>query len=214
MKKTHYPLLGLIILAVVLVFAVSKFKNQDREPAPAPQTQQFNRSTVDTRMPDGFPEPIENAEERVTKKPFGIYAKPGFSPVEPEHFVGFHTGTDFEILPGEENIEVPIFAICDGKILEKKTAQGYGGVLAQSCTIQNQPVVVVYGHLSLQSIPKTIGDELKAKEKIGILGQPPNETDNERKHLHLGIHKGTQLVILGYVQKESELSNWIDFQSL
>ena len=165
-------------------------------------------------MPDNFPEPIENASVRVAKKPFGLFAKPGNSPVEPEHFVGFHTGTDFEILPGEENIAVPIYAICEGKILQKRTAQGYGGYLVQACTINNEPVTVVYGHLSLASITKNVGGEFKAKEKIGNLGQPPTETDNERKHLHLGIHKGTGINILGYVQNESELSNWLDFQSL
>ncbi|MDP1845177.1 MAG: hypothetical protein Q8L09_00330 [Candidatus Moranbacteria bacterium] len=36
------------------------------------------------------------------------------------------------------------------------------------------------------------------------------ETDGERKHLHLGIHKGAGVNILGYVQSKAELSGWLD----
>jgi murein DD-endopeptidase MepM/ murein hydrolase activator NlpD len=111
--------------------------------------------------------------------------------------------------------DVPVHAICDGKIAVKKTASGYGGVLVESCTLDNQPITVIYGHLKLASISKNAGDTLFQGEEIGILGKAFSaETSGERKHLHLGIRKGTAVNILGYVQKESDLSSWIDACSI
>src|SRR4030067_1140465 len=43
-----------------------------------------------------FQPPINRADERVTKKPFGIFITPQNSPIQPEKFSGFHTGADFE----------------------------------------------------------------------------------------------------------------------
>jgi murein DD-endopeptidase MepM/ murein hydrolase activator NlpD len=155
--------------------------------------------------------PIVDALARVTKKPFGIYVRPGHSPITPEHFTGYHTGTDFETLPSEQNIAVPIFAICAGKILVKKNASGYGGVLVEACALAGEPVTIIYGHLSLASIVKKIGENFSPGEKIGVLGKGFSaETAGERKHLHLGIHKGGGVDILGYVQKQSDLSQWIN----
>jgi murein DD-endopeptidase MepM/ murein hydrolase activator NlpD len=147
----------------------------------------------------------------VTKKPFSIYITPKTSLVQPERFQGYHTGTDFEIFPEELNVDVPVHAICSGKIAVKRTASGYGGVLVQSCALNNQPITVIYGHLKLASITKNAGDNLATGDEIGILGKAySTETDGERKHLHLGIHKGASISILGYVQSQSELSEWID----
>lgn len=156
-------------------------------------------------------EPITSSLERITKKPFGIKISPTSSPITPEKFSGFHTGTDFEILENEENSEVPVYAICDGDILLKKSATGYGGVVVQECNIDNEPVTVIYGHLRLQSINAEIGDKLNAGERLGVLGKSySTETGNERKHLHLGIHKGTAVNILGYTTKQTDLANWLD----
>ncbi|PIS40806.1 MAG: hypothetical protein COT26_01390 [Candidatus Kerfeldbacteria bacterium CG08_land_8_20_14_0_20_43_14] len=65
-----------------------------------------------------FP-PISNALSRITKKPFGIYITPQNSPVQPERFTGYHTGVDFETLPSEANINVPIYAAANGEVLVK-----------------------------------------------------------------------------------------------
>ena len=158
-----------------------------------------------------FASPLERAGERITKKKFGQYITPQNSPVQPEKFRGYHTGTDFEIFTEESNIDVSVKAICDGKIALKKTATGYGGVLVESCELDNQPIAVVYGHLKLASITKKAGDALAKGEEIGILGKAFNaETGGERKHLHLGVHKGSAVNILGYVQNQSELSGWLD----
>lgn len=156
-------------------------------------------------------EPLSNALSRVTKKPFGIYITPQNSPVSPEKFKGYHTGTDFETFADEQNVEVPVYGICDGKLLLKKYASGYGGVVIESCLIDGADMTVVYGHLKLSSVFKQIKDSIKAGEQIGILGKGfSSETDGERKHLHLGIHKGTSAVLLGYVQNKYELENWLN----
>ena len=164
--------------------------------------------------PTFFP-PISDYQNRVTKKPFGLYITPQNSPVQPEKFSGYHIGTDFETYANEADIDVPIYAFCDGKILVKRFASGYGGVFVQSCNINNQIVTIIYGHLRLTSINKNVGDSITSGEQIGVLGTGySTETDGERKHLHFGIHKGTQVSILGYVQAKSQLSNWIDPMSI
>ncbi len=155
--------------------------------------------------------PIKDALTRVTKKPFGIYITPQTSPVSPEKFKGYHTGTDFETLTGEKDTEVEIFSACDGKLLLKKSATGYGGVAIQSCIIDSQEVTVLYGHLKLSSISKIVGDSLKAGEKFAVLGKGySTETDGERKHLHLSMHKGTAQILLGYTQNKADLVNWLN----
>lgn len=125
--------------------------------------------------------------------------------------MGYHTGVDFETTADEQNIDVPIYAACDGKLLLKKYASGYGGVAVQSCTIDNNPVTIIYGHIRLSSVAAKAGDNLKAGNKLGVLGTGySGETDGERKHLHFGIHKGQAINILGYVQKQTDLSGWLD----
>ncbi len=162
-------------------------------------------------QPSSLDFPLANALARVTKKPFAIFITPATSPVQPERFRGYHTGTDFETFPGEQGIDVPVSAICDGTLVMKKWATGYGGVAVERCTIDGQPVTVVYGHLKLASVTPKVGDAMKAGQTFAVLGKGfSTETDGERKHLHLGIHKGTTIDILGYVQKKSDLSQWID----
>lgn len=155
--------------------------------------------------------PLDNALVRVTKKPFGIKIRPDDSPVSPEKFSGYHTGVDFEITEKEKDEELKVYAICDGTVKLKKWASGYGGVLVSTCEIDEKPVTVIYGHLSLLSISAKVGDRLVAGNQLGILGKGySQETDGERKHLHLAIHRGTALVLLGYVQGAGELKNWLD----
>jgi murein DD-endopeptidase MepM/ murein hydrolase activator NlpD len=160
-------------------------------------------------------EPIDNALTRVTKKPFGIKVSPTNSPVSPEKFSGYHTGVDFETLQSEQDSDVQIYAVCAGQLALKKYATGYGGVAVQRCKINNSDVTIIYGHLKLASISAKTGQNLNSGELIGILGKGySTETDGERKHLHLGIHKGTAINILGYVQIKSQLDGWIDAMTL
>lgn len=182
--------------------------SQVAPPAPALSD---NKNISPAQNSSGFMPPLDRATERVTKKPFGIYITPKTSPVQPERFQGYHTGTDFEIFPEELDVNVPIRAICSGKIAEKRSASGYGSVLVQNCNLNGEPVTVVYGHIRLASISKTAGDNLSTGDEIGILGKAYSfETDEERKHLHLGIHKSSAINVRGYVGSQTELSGWID----
>jgi len=159
--------------------------------------------------------PINEALTRVTKKPFGIYVSPNDSPVSPERFTGYHTGVDFETMPQEQDIDVPVYVICAGPLILKKTATGYGGVAVQSCEINQEPVTVIYGHLRLTSIAASQNALLNLGQQIGVLGKGDSaETSGERKHLHLGIHKGSTVSLLGYVPDKDKLSQWLDFLTL
>lgn len=155
--------------------------------------------------------PIDQALSRVTKKPFGIYVTPDNSPVSPERFSGYHTGVDFEIFEDEKDKDVPIYAVCSGPLVYKNIVNGYGGVAIQYCELNNEEIAVLYGHLKLSSIEKSLNESIKAGSQIGILGKGESaETDGERKHLHLGIHKNGEINLRGYVQNEEDLKDWID----
>ncbi len=158
-----------------------------------------------------FP-PISHAASRVTKKPFGIEIHPHTSPVPNDRFDGFHVGVDFEIFEGEEDIDVPIFVACEGPLLLKTWARGYGGVAVQRCKLDGKGVVVIYGHMRVESVAARVGEVLKPGRKLGVLGTGYGpETDGTRKHLHFGIHESaTTTDIRGYVKTEAEVAEWLD----
>lgn len=158
-----------------------------------------------------FVDPIDGALARITKKPFGIFITPKNSPVQPERFSGYHTAVDLETFPDEQNIDVSVFSLCDGELLSARTASGYGGVAVQRCMLDDQAVTVVYGHIQLSSVVAKVGDQLRAGDFLANLAAGfSSETDGERKHLHLGIHKGSSVNILGYVQNKNQLNDWMD----
>lgn len=155
--------------------------------------------------------PLSAALERVTKKPFGIYITPKNSPVREEKFTGYHTGVDFEIFPAEENKDIAVSAVCSGKLLLKKSATGYGGVAIESCKLNGQDITIIYGHLKLASLSFQVGQKISSGQTIGILGKAYSaETGGERKHLHLGIHLGAAINLLGYVQDKKLLDGWLN----
>ena len=161
--------------------------------------------------PKEFVAPLSDAKARITKKPFGIQITPRTSPVQPERLSGYHSGVDFEPVVDEQDSDVQTHAVCTGELLVKRYASGYGGVAVQRCRIENQDVTIVYGHVRLTSIVTQQGETLSAGNMLGVLGKGySSETDGERKHLHLGIHKGTTVTIRGYVQTQQELRDWID----
>ncbi len=221
---------ALLIIILALVFLFHQKTNQLNPQTPVVNNQNTNNAaqnplptttTSPANSPTAPPQkynastpltpPISSALARVTKKPFGIKVSPGNSPISPERFSGYHTGVDFETYPDEQNTDVPISAACTGKLIYKNYVSGYGGVAIESCTLENQPVTIIYGHLKLASINIKTGQQLNAGDKIGNLGQGySSETDGERKHLHLGIHKGTSISLLGYVQNQLDLNNWLD----
>ena len=151
--------------------------------------------------------PIEDFNNRITKKPFGIYITPNTSPVQPEKFTGYHTGVDVEY--DDVKAEVPVFSIADGEVLYFGRVGGYGGVIVIQHQINDQQYVAIYGHLDQQSIIDVL--DVKKGERIAILGKGYTaQTDGERKHLHFALYKGSTINFKGYVQAEEELSGWVD----
>ncbi len=201
----NLKLLTIIFITVLLAGCSSGNGRAKTETAPAPTAPKSSAASFILIAP------ISSATKRVTKKPFGLKVSPNNSPVKPEKFSGYHTGVDFEILPGEESQEVSISAVCSGNLIYKNYVNGYGGVAIQSCKIANQAVTVLYGHLKLASILGKLNTNIKAGDKIAVLGKGySSETSGERKHLHLGIHKGTKIDLRGYVNAKPELNNWLD----
>jgi len=198
-------------LFLVLISAACGMANKPAPAPVAPATSLSPKLSPVTQTAAPLAEPIGGGLSSVTKKGFGLYVSPGHSPVSPEKFTGYHTGIDFETTPAEQAIDVPVDAACAGKLLLKKYASGYGGVAVQSCVLDGQNTTLIYGHLRLSSIIPNVGDKLKPGQQIAVLGTGySSETDGERRHLHFGIHKGTEINILGYVQKQNDLDGWID----
>lgn len=222
--KTFLILFFLAIFLVAGVFAVRRVRAPASQqstvasqqlPAPSnqPTSSADTQPAADNKIQNNpqTVDPIDNALGRITKKPFGIYITPKTSPVQPERFQGYHTGTDLETTQAEQNIDVPVVALCEGKLLSARFASGYGGVMVQSCTLNGQAVTVIYGHLRWASIKNKVGDQLKAGDFLANLGTGfSSETNGERKHLHLAVHLGTSINILGYVQNKNELNGWLD----
>ena len=209
MKKVIY---FFILMAVAAGCQVQTSTNNKQGTSSTPVTS--NTSTSISPAPTEASKlvmPIANGLARITKKPFGIYITQQNSPVSPEKFKGYHTGTDFETFADEQDADVQISAACDGELLLKKYATGYGGVIAQSCIIDGENVTVLYGHMKLASITLKVGDSIIAGQNLGILGKGySTETDSERKHLHLSVHKGINVILLGYTQNKADLSNWLN----
>ena len=152
---------------------------------------------------------------RVTKKPLGIEVSPKYSPVSPERFTGFHTGTDFELTGQENPLAFEATAICNGAILSAGRVSGYGGAVTERCTIDGTEVSVVYGHLAVTALRVKTGQAVVAGQALGRLGKGNSaETDYERAHLHLGIHKGAKSELRGYVPTKNILGEWLDAQSV
>ena len=207
------------LFVFVLVLAATLYLTRPFLPAPevspssaATPGQKVNTNTNITNSPSmELLPPLSNALSRVTKKTFGLYVDPKHSPVSPERFTGFHTGVDFETFADEQRIDVSVSAICPGPLVVKEYAKGYGGVAVQRCQIKQQDVTIIYGHLRLASISKKVGDQLLAGQPFAVLGTAySQETDGERKHLHLGIHLGVGVDIRGYVQNQAALADWLD----
>lgn len=155
--------------------------------------------------------PITDFFNRITKKPFGIYITPKTSPIQPEKFTGYHAGADAETTPAEANADVPIYNIANGMVVFAGRVNGYGGVVIIQSTVSGEKITVLYGHVRISSFTIKKGNAIAKGEQIAVLGTGySNETDGERKHLHLGIIKGTNINYKGYVSSQSQLSAWED----
>jgi hypothetical protein len=164
-----------------------------------------------------YSQPLPRAQSRPTPLHFGLYVTPDpeNNPIDPpERFSGYHAATDYEIFRGEEKKAIRVYAICGGTIAFSGFSEGYGGLVTQHCTLNGEPVTVLYGHLAVDSLIES-GTEVGMGDMLGILGAPRSrDTDGSRKHLHLGIAKGHSGEVRGYVQSEEELELFIDPQTV
>lgn len=210
MKKLYLIILILVIGTIALIvlnYNKPPGNEEINKPLISGNNEPTTNNNIETRLP------LERTRERVIKKPFGIKISPNNSPISPERFSGYHTGVDYEIFEDEQNANVEVFAICSGNLLKKEKISGYGGVLIQECNLENQPVTVIYGHIKISSVKQEVGEYISLGDRLALLGDAFSlDTDGERKHLHLGIHKGIAIDVRGYVQNQSELKNWIDFE--
>lgn len=161
-----------------------------------------------TQVAEMVHEPVPGFVSRITTKPFGLYVSPQSSPVDPERFTGYHCGADAEY--ADVTGVVPVVALAAGTVVRSGEADGYGGFVVIRHTLSGATYRVIYGHLKPYDLP-VVGDTVAGGQRLGELGAGySSETDNERRHLHLGIHKGDGATIKGYVQGKQELDEWVD----
>ena len=163
-----------------------------------------------------FHEPLHHSARRATPLSFGVYVTPDqeHNPITPpERFTGYHVGTDFEVTEDELDMDVTVTAICTGTGVFSGFVEGYGGLFVEECMIKGEDVIVLYGHMTREGLARK-GDAISAGQSIGLLAPARSvDSDGNRKHLHLGIRKGKQLDIRGYVQSEKDIALFIDPQS-
>ncbi|MFC1617791.1 M23 family metallopeptidase [Patescibacteria group bacterium] len=204
----HFFLSTIILCLIILAGCAQEQPAPELEPIESVDLTTLSLPSPTETQEDALIEPVEEFEQRISLKPFGIYITPKNSPVQPEKFSGYHTGVDVEFTDRED--EIPVRAIADGEVIEARAVSGYGGLTAIKHTIDDQEIIVIYAHLDPTSLP-TVGSQVTAGEVIGRLGEGNTaETDFERKHLHLGFLKKDSLDVRGYVNSESELDQWID----
>lgn len=147
--------------------------------------------------------PIDRYSERKTKKSYGQYIR--------DRFRGYHTGDDLEVFEDEYEKEIAVHAIMDGTVVYKNWVSGYGGVIILEHVYQDEVLQSLYGHIDLSQTTIRRNESIKAGTLLTYLGNHESvETDQERKHLHFAISKGSDLHIPGYVDSENRLTDWID----
>lgn len=145
--------------------------------------------------------PIDDYFERAKFKIFGEYYS--------DRFVGWHSGDDIEYT--DVAGEVPVVAIADGVVTRVGRVGGYGGFISIEHTIEGRSIHAIYGHIDLSSSSLAVGQAVEKGQFLANLGEGgTEETDGERKHLHFGLWEGSDLRVLGYVDSEAELAEWLD----
>jgi murein DD-endopeptidase MepM/ murein hydrolase activator NlpD len=158
--------------------------------------------------------PVGNYVERNQYKMFGQYfdksSYVGKESLFPTQYTGYHAAADLEFISGEENKDVPVYAVTDGKISFIGPVGGYGGVILLN--MSNDSHTAIYGHLKLSSTSLKTGDLVKAGQLLANLGKAfSSETGGERKHLHFGIYNGKSSYFKGYETSKQAIQNkWID----
>ena len=152
------------VLAAVIVIGslIFKFKTISRENT---RDTSLTRK-VEVSVSSTF-YPIRDYEARRTYRPFGRKVVPEDVQKLPcgHPFSGFHTADDLKVTEQEINVDVPVFAIKDGKVVKKAWVNGYGGLLVIEHEFDGEKLTTNYGHISLDNTPVNEGDEVKAAAK-------------------------------------------------
>ncbi len=220
LRRKHKLIIVLLIVIFIicLVLALIITNNKSAKAPSNPHQDNTSKQNKPNEKPKqnlkpkppsyAYTSPTQDFKKRVTKKLFGTYVSPGNSPVSPERFSGYHTGADAEY--GDIKGDVPVKAMAAGKVIAAQYVSGYGGVVAISSVINSAAHVVIYGHLDPGRLP-IVGVNLKQGQHIGFLGVGySQQTDGERRHLHLAILANNILNWRGYVDSKAELSGWLN----
>jgi murein DD-endopeptidase MepM/ murein hydrolase activator NlpD len=162
--------------------------------------------------------PMDKYYERQTVKGFGEYIDNSFYKGKEvlfpyNRFYGYHTAVDLEVFPDEIDTKVPVYAASSGTITYIGTLSGYGGVILEK--IDNENNTILYGHVKTENLSFKVGDHINTENNPVILTYLGNqfsaETSKERKHLHLGIYKGTDLYFKGHESSLAQLEKrWLN----
>lgn len=201
-----------LLLGGLVVFANTRHvETSSSESAPIPsETLQAALLPASSPNDTRLLEPTEEFRQRITKKPFGIFITPETSPIQPDRFLGFHTGVDAEFT--DRTDEIPVRAVANGNIVFRRWVSGYGGVIIIQHEINDRQLHALYGHLDASNFPPRNIIRVRAGDVIGVLGDGgTEETDDVRKHLHFSIRPAQESFDLrGYVKSHEELSGWFD----
>lgn len=168
----------------------------------------------------GVTAPTEGYFERQTLKGFTTLASREFHAAHRDlfpnngfqnQFTGFHAGTDVEFnAPADLSREIAVRSIADGTVVYVGDVAGYGGVLVIRHE-RPEPVTSLYGHVRLRdAVP--VGTVVTTGQVVAYLGVHFSaETSGARKHLHFGIHRGSELDLAGHLpSREAVVAEWHD----
>lgn len=91
----------------------------------------------------------------------------------------YHQGLDFN--PGSGT---PIFAIADGVVIKAEHSGGFGNHAIIVHTINGQRVTSTYAHMTRDSSPLVVGQEIRVGDFVGTVGSTGTSTG---AHLHFEI---------------------------
>jgi murein DD-endopeptidase MepM/ murein hydrolase activator NlpD len=162
--------------------------------------------------------PMDKYDERQTVKGFGDFIDDSFYKGKEalfpyNRFYGYHAAVDLEVFPDEITIQVPVYAAFSGTITYIGTLAGYGGIILEK--LDNQNNTALYGHVKIDNLLFKVGDHLDTDNnpmRLAYLGdQFSAQTSKERKHLHFGIYKGTDLYFAGHEPSLARLEiRWLN----
>lgn len=156
--------------------------------------------------------PMDKYSERQTVKGFGKFIDNNFYKGKEalfpyNRFYGYHAAVELEVFPNEIDKKVPVYITSSGIITYIGTLSGYGGVILEK--LDNENNTVLYGHVKTENLSFKVSDHINTENNPVILtylgDQFSAETSKERKHLHLGIYKGTDLYFAGHESSLDQL---------